>query len=262
MKLTFIGSGNVAWHLAQAFEKTSHHSVAEVYSRSLTNAKKLTAKLYNATATNSLDFTQSKAEVFFIAVTDDALAHIAAEIRFPKDVIVLHTSGAQSVEVLDSIKNVKTGVFYPLQTFTKAKPVNFQTIPICIEVKDKLQEKLIEKLAFTICENVAFVNSYDRKVLHLAAVFACNFTNHLFAIANKILKKENLDFKILQPLIEETVKKAFSNTPEKSQTGPAARHDNKTIQVHLQLLENDTLIQSIYRNISDSIQNGHYVSMK
>ncbi|MFN0048941.1 MAG: Rossmann-like and DUF2520 domain-containing protein [Cytophagales bacterium] len=260
MKLSFIGSGNVAWHLAQAFENTNHHSVLEVYSRSITNAKKLCGKLYNALPTNSLNLTESKAEIFFICVPDDAIETVCATLKLPKDCIVLHTAGSKGLEALEGLMNVKIGVFYPLQTFSKAKAVNFENIPICIELEDKLLEKSIEKLAFSICENVAFVNSNDRKVLHLAAVFACNFTNHLFSIAKNIVERENLEFKILQPLIEETIQKALANGPEKSQTGPAARKDDKTIQMHLKMLDKYTEIQTIYQIMTENIQNKNFLS--
>lgn len=234
----------------------------EVYSRSLSNAKKLTAKLYNAMATNKLDFSQSKAEVLFICVPDDAIEQVAAELKLPSGCLVVHTSGTKPLAILDIIKGVKIGVFYPLQTFTKAKAVNFEKVPICLEANEKALEKVMEKLAFTICENVAFVNSNDRKVLHLAAVFACNFANHLFTMAKNILKQEDLDFKILQPLIEETVQKAFANGPEKSQSGPAARNDIKTIEAHLKMLHSSSLMQSIYQNMTDSIQDSHYLGKK
>jgi predicted short-subunit dehydrogenase-like oxidoreductase (DUF2520 family) len=254
LKISFIGSGNVAWHLSQAFEKTNHHSVVEVFSRSLTNAKKLTAKLYNAQPTNSLDFSLSKAEVFFICVSDDAIEQVSQEIRLPNDCLILHTSGTKPMQILENITNAKIGVFYPLQTFSKAKSVNFQNIPICLELKDKTMEKTVEKLAFTICESVAFVDSNDRKILHLAAVFACNFTNHLFTIAKTILEKEQLEFKILQPLIEETIQKAFLNGPEKSQTGPAIRNDSKTIESHMKMLDSQPQLRNLYKDLSENIQ--------
>lgn len=252
----------MAWHLAQAFEKTNHHSVVEVYSLHLTNAKKLVQKLYNAEATTSLDFSKSKAEVFFVCVSDDAIEKVAQNVKIPPTALVLHTSGTKPIEALEAIQQAKIGVFYPLQTFTKAKPVNFANIPICLELKDTSQEKLIEKLAFTICENVAFVNSNDRKILHLAAVFACNFTNHLLSIAKSIVEKEDLTFKILQPLIEETIQKAFVNGPEKSQTGPAARNDTQTIDAHLKMLDSNSKLKQLYKLFTENIQDSNYLAKK
>ena len=253
MKISFIGSGNVAWHMAQALEK-ANHTVVEVYSRDRKNASKLAQKLYNANTAANLDFSHSRAELFIIAVSDNALEEVAEQLRVPDRAIVVHTSGTMPLEVLSPLQNAVTGVFYPLQTFTKGKQVNFKAIPICIETSDEKTEKVLSKLAFTICENVCFVNSEDRKVLHLAAVFACNFTNHLLTISKCILEKEGLDFAILKPLIQETIEKALLKGPEVSQTGPAVRNDTKTIKNHLSLLKRHDSWREIYELITEDIQ--------
>ena len=253
MKISFIGAGNVAWHMAQALDRNKHQ-VIEVFSRNLKNSKSLVEKLYNAHAVETLDFSESKSEIFVICVPDDALTSILHQTVFPSNCIVVHTSGSLSLEALSMISHLKTGVFYPLQTFSKSKQVIFKNIPICIEAINKETEAILEKLAFSICENVCFYSSEDRKILHLAAVIACNFTNHMLTISKKILEKENMDFAVLKPLIQETFEKALLNGPEKSQTGPAVRKDIKTITEHLHLLEKTPLTKEIYKNLTSSIQ--------
>lgn len=252
MKIAIIGSGNVAWHLAQALDK-SGNKITEIYSRNIANAKKLCSKLYDAHPTDSLDFAASQATVFIISVPDNAISEVAQQAYFPENAIVVHTSGTLAMSQLEAANTNQIGVFYPLQTFTKSKPVDFKTIPICIEASDTKTEKTLEKLAFSICENVCFYDSEDRKKLHLAAVFACNFTNFMLIKAKTILENEDLSFDVLKPLIRETIEKALELGPENAQTGPAIRKDTKTIQKHLDILNQQPEIQKIYQLISEQI---------
>lgn len=251
MKISFIGSGNVAWHMAQALENANHH-ILEVYSPTKKNADKLCRKLYNASAVSSVDFSASKSELIIIAVPDDAIELVANQLKVAENTIVVHTSGSKSLEAL-ALTQAKTGVFYPVQTFSKGKTINFRPIPICIEAIDEKVEKTLQKLAFTICENVCFFNSEDRKVLHISAVFACNFTNYLMTISKKILESEGLDFAILKPLIQETMEKALLNGPEKSQTGPASREDSITIKTHLAYLVKYPQFRNLYELLTEGI---------
>ena len=258
MKISFIGAGNVAWHLSQAFD---HHQqpIEEVYSRSYKNADQLCGRLYHAKPKSDLDFSDSKAEVFFIAVSDDAIEEVLRVAEFPIGSTILHTSGTKSLDILIAHTKIgNIGVFYPLQTFSKSKAVDFRKTPICIEANSTATEQQLEKLAFSICENVCFYNSEDRKVLHLAAVFACNFTNHMLTLSKQIVEKEGLDFAVLKPLIEETISKAIANGPAKSQTGPAARNDQKTIAEHEKMLNDDGVLSSIYATITESILARNY----
>lgn len=259
MRISFVGAGNVAWHLAQVLEKSGKHSIEEVCSRTKSSSKKLADKLYNAEATTSLDFSESKADLIIISVPDDAIFSVASQINVNSKCTIVHTSGTMGIDELKPIKNANKGVFYPLQTFSKSKNVNFKNVPLCLEATNTLTEDFLEKLAFDICENVAFVNSADRKILHLGAVFACNFTNHLMGIAKQILEKEGLNFAILKPLIQETVEKALTMGPEKSQTGPAARNDTKTIESQTKLLAQNSSWQNIYKIVTDSIRSAKYV---
>jgi predicted short-subunit dehydrogenase-like oxidoreductase (DUF2520 family) len=249
--ITFIGAGNVAWHLAQALDAAGH-IVQEVYSRKLESASKLASNLYNATPTQSTDFTGSKARVFIISIPDDTVESISLQLQLPPHAILVHTSGTLPLDALTAHKSI--GVFYPLQTFSKYRELEIQQVPFCIEANNEDTEEVLVNLAQSISNTVYLVSSAERKVLHIAAVFACNFTNHLLAISHQIMKKEGLEFSLLKPLIEETINKALgSQIPASVQTGPAIRKDMKTMQSHLEFLKNYPTELQIYKIISDSI---------
>jgi predicted short-subunit dehydrogenase-like oxidoreductase (DUF2520 family) len=232
MRITIIGSGNVATHLAAAF-KNAGHSITQVYSRDLQNAS-LLAYHVRAEATDSLDQIDPETDLFVIAVKDDAIETIASELaKYGK--LMVHTSGATDLEVLlNHTKNA--GVFYPLQTFSKTKEVNFNTVPLCIEGADGQITSKLNELAYTITQNVYRINSAERKTLHLAAVFACNFPNYLYYLSQQLLAEKQLPFDLLRPLILETAEKVQEQLPAGVQTGPAIRNDEKTMAVHLQQL--------------------------
>lgn len=251
MKITIVGAGNVAWHLSQALEDAGH-SIQEVYSRNIKNAQKLCSKLYDAFPSPDLDFSESKAEVFFIAVPDDAIDSIATNLQVPDGAIVAHTSGTKPLESLELVFE-RTGVFYPLQTFSKSRQIHFDHVPVCIESEDESTDKILTKLAKTITPHVYHFDSEKRKVLHLGAVFACNFTNHLLALSKEILEEENIPFNIMHSLISETINKALENDPKEMQTGPAIRRDVKTIQSHLRHLDEQPEKKQLYKLISESI---------
>lgn len=250
-KISIIGAGNVAWHLSQALEDAGH-SIQEVYSRNIKNAEKLASKLYDAFPTNDLDFSESHSQIFFIAVTDDALENVLSEITIPDNSIIAHTSGTKSLEVLDLLF-LNKGVFYPLQTFSKSRKVAFEDIPICIEASSEATQKILTNVATSISRYVYFFDSEKRKILHVAAVFACNFTNHLLALSKEILTTDGIDYSILNPLISETINKALEGDPKQMQTGPAARKDVKVLQEHLKFLKEEPEKKQIYKILSESI---------
>ncbi len=250
-KIAIIGAGNVGTHLVKALEYAGH-PVVEVYSRDLRNAKQLTLGSYNAKATNELDFSKSQAEVFLIAVKDDAIEEVVREIVLPERAIVAHTSGAKPLSVLQYLPNDR-GVFYPVQTFSKHKKINFEQLPICIEGDSEATVQVLAELAKSLSSSVYIVNSEQRKALHVAAVFACNFSNHLIKIAKDIVVTEEMNFDILKPLIIETIDKALITSPEQSQTGPAVRRDTSTISTHLAFLKGNEELQTIYQVLTESI---------
>jgi predicted short-subunit dehydrogenase-like oxidoreductase (DUF2520 family) len=252
MNVSFIGSGNVAWHLAPAFDN-SDFAVREIYSQNIKHAEALVEKLYHATARASLDFSASPSQIFIVAATDDALSDIANEVVLPQNAILAHTSGSQPLSVLSYSGTPNIGVFYPLQTFTKGKKIDLKDVPVFIEAENPYTKKTLESLAKTITKKTHVISSADRKALHIAAVFASNFTNHMLTLSNEILAEKKLDFDLLKPLIIETINKALAIGPEKAQTGPAKRGDLEILDSHLEFLSSDAAVAEIYRLISQHI---------
>jgi predicted short-subunit dehydrogenase-like oxidoreductase (DUF2520 family) len=222
--ITLIGSGNVAWHLGKAFVNAGHR-INEVYSRNYSNAKALADLFPGSTILTNTDFSKSNSEVFIIAISDNAIENVVAEITIPQNAIIVHTSGSVAMQVLNKFSH--HGVFYALQTFTKGKETNLSEVPFGIEASDDFTFRKLTELALTLSKKVQAISSAQRKIIHIAAVFACNFTNHLFSISETILKKEQLDFVLLESLIKETVAKSIEIGPKKAQTGPAIRGDEK-----------------------------------
>jgi predicted short-subunit dehydrogenase-like oxidoreductase (DUF2520 family) len=249
MRITLIGSGNVATHLAAAF-KNAGHKIVQVYSPNYQNAA-LLAYHVGANAVDDLENIETETDIFIIAVKDDAIEYIAEKLAIYQKLTV-HTSGATHLEAILQY-NALSGVFYPLQTFSKTKEVDFTQVPLCIEGGDEHITSILEQLAKTISRNIYRVSSAQRKTLHLAAVFACNFPNALYAIAQSLLQQQGLDFGMLRPLILETAQKVQQNLPANVQTGPAIRHDEKTMDEHLNLLRYDPQLQQLYKMLSQRI---------
>lgn len=250
-RITLIGSGNVAWHLGRVFVKAGH-TIDVVYSRNFSNAEELAKLFPDCKATNALDFSRSKSELFIVALRDQAIEEVLSSAILPSAAVIAHTSGSVSMEVLR--KFPKYGVFYPVQTFTKGKETDLSEIPFGIEASDENTYRILTMLAQSVSKNVLPISSLQRKVLHLAAVFACNFTNHLFSVSHDILNGEKLNFDLLKPLVEETIQKAFEIGPQKAQTGPAIRGDEKIMEQHLDYLQQEPDLQQLYRLISEGIR--------
>ncbi|MBV8390863.1 MAG: DUF2520 domain-containing protein [Mucilaginibacter sp.] len=249
MRITIIGSGNVATHLAAAF-KNAGHAIVQVYSRDMHNAS-LLAYHVKAEAIDNLQQISPETDLFVIAVKDDAIEPIAAELaKYNK--LIVHTSGATSLRMLQKYTQ-NAGVFYPLQTFSKTRELNFNTVPLCIEGTDERITSIINELAYTISQNVYKVNSDQRKTLHLAAVFANNFPNYLYYVSQQLLGEKQLPFDLLRPLILETAEKVQEHLPADVQTGPAVRNDEKTMASHLEQLQENIDLQQIYKLLSQGI---------
>ena len=249
MRITIIGSGNVATHLAAAF-KNAGHRIVQVYSRSMQHAA-LLAYHVGAEAIDDLTQMNSETDLFVISIKDDAIG-ITAEKLASFNKLIVHTSGATHMEAVQAFTPY-AGVFYPLQTLSKTKEVDFRTVPLCIEgVDEQITSQLIE-LAQTITNNVYKVNSAQRKVLHLAAVFACNFPNYLYGVARQLLVENQMDFELLRPLILETAQKVQDHLPGEVQTGPAIRNDQQTMSMHLKMLDDEPALKMIYTLLSQEI---------
>jgi predicted short-subunit dehydrogenase-like oxidoreductase (DUF2520 family) len=252
VKVSFIGSGNLAWHLAPALDNTNF-AVREVFSPHKKHAAALAERLYQAEVKTSLDFSESHSRIFIIATTDDAIQEVAQEIVLPENAILAHTSGSQPLSLLGYAATLNTGVLYPLQTFSKNKKVDFKEVPFFIESENAETEKILVAMAKTISKKVYKCSSDDRKALHVAAVFASNFTNHMLTIAQEILEKHDLDLELLKPLIVETINKSLAIGPEDAQTGPAVRGDVEVLDNHFDFLKRDKKIAEIYKVISQHI---------
>ena len=245
VRLSIIGSGNVAQHLIQAFSKTTDIELVQVFARS----KEALSHLIPIDKITS-DLSELKpVDLTIIAVTDDAIANVSKQLLFENQFVV-HTSGSASIEAIDS-KNRK-GVFYPLQTFSKSKEVDFKTIPICLEAENQKDFQILETVANSISNIVYKINSEQRKALHVAAVFVSNFVNHLYQIGNEICIENDLSFDILKPLIQETANKIVTLSPREAQTGPAKRKDTQTINAQLNFLTDNTQ-REIYKMLTKSI---------
>lgn len=245
-RITIIGSGNVAQHLIKAFTKSELVEIVQVYSRK----KETLSSLIEFDKITS-DFEElQESDLYIIAVSDKAIADVSKQLPF-QNRIVVHTSGAASLDVLDA-KNRK-GVFYPLQTFSKNKEIDFSIIPLCLEAENTFDFRVLETVAKSVSNAVFAINSDQRKALHVAAVFVNNFTNHLYHIGQEICEEHQVPFEILRPLIQETAEKINTLNPVDAQTGPAKRNDSVTIDAHLAYLTSENQ-KNIYKLITQSIQ--------
>jgi predicted short-subunit dehydrogenase-like oxidoreductase (DUF2520 family) len=249
-KVIIIGSGNVAQHLIVAFQNSQNMGteidLIQVFSRQ----KESISNLLDLDKITDDLATLEEADLYIIAVSDDAIADVSSQLPF-KNRLVVHTSGSISLDALDN--DNRKGVFYPLQTFTKNKDVDFKTIPICLESENATDFQLLEKVAKMISDKVFAINSEQRKALHVAAVFVNNFTNHLYQIGSEICQENQVPFEILKPLIAETAQKIMVLSPEEAQTGPAKRNDSSTIEAHEAFLSDENHLK-IYKTLTQSIQ--------
>lgn len=245
IKVAIIGGGNVAIHLANAFSKTNEVSLVQVYARNIEQIEHLKEV---TPITNSIELL-TEADVYIIAVSDDAIGDVSRKIE-QKNGLVVHTSGSVAMQSLQNTG--RKGIFYLLQSFSKDKDVNFDEIPFCLEAENEEDLQLLETLAKSIGKKIYRINSEQRKRLHVAAVFVNNFTNHMYKIGADICNEYQVPFEVLLPLIQETAQKITELSPEAAQTGPAKRNDQKTIQNHLELLNAEQ--QEIYKLITKSIQ--------
>jgi predicted short-subunit dehydrogenase-like oxidoreductase (DUF2520 family) len=246
LKVVVIGSGNVAQHLIKAFQNSAHAELVQAYAR---NPEKLAHLLPPEKITQSYT-SLATAHVYVISVSDDVIENVSTQLPF-EGRLVVHTSGSVPLNQPDN-KN-RRGVFYPLQTFSKSKEVDFTKIPICLESETKEDYMILEKLAKSISPLTYAISSQQRQALHVAAVFVNNFTNHLYKVGNDICTENSIPFDILKPLIQETADKITMLSPAEAQTGPARRNDQKTIQRHLDFIK-DQEQKDIYILLTQSIQ--------
>lgn len=244
MQIVIIGSGNVAYHLAKAF-KQNNIPLAQVFGRNEEELKKISEELNVSFSTENLE----EADLYIICVSDQSVENVS-EIITKKNCLVAHTSGSLPKEILKG--EYRKSSFYPLQTFSKSKDLEYSKIPFFIETENENDQKTLTDLASKISANVMKSDHEKRKYIHLTAVFACNFVNHLFTRAKEISDAQEIPFDYFLPLIDETVKKIHEIEPKSAQTGPAVRNDTRVLELHEQLLKDESL--AIYKTMNHSIK--------
>ncbi len=247
--VVLIGAGRLAFHLGAALDSGGFNLLG-LYNRTTDSGKELSEAL-DTQQFLSYSEIPLDADLYIIAVSDQAVEEVAESLPEVSG-IVCHTSGSVDMDALSKHQN--RGVFYPLQTFSRRKAVNFQEIPLLVEGNTKETEEALLGAAARISHRVERVDSFQRPQLHVAAVFACNFSNHMYTLAEQLMKQRGLKFDLLYPLIVETTEKALQQGPSSSQTGPAVRNDEQTINKHLSLLD-DPQWKELYTLVTQSIQN-------
>ncbi|WP_313270926.1 Rossmann-like and DUF2520 domain-containing protein [Epilithonimonas vandammei] len=245
MKIVIIGSGNVAYHLAKAFTQ-NNIEVSQIFGRNEVELNKISEELNIPYSTKEL----ADADLYLICVSDSAVEQVSDLIKTEK-ALVAHTSGSLPIETLNG--DYRKASFYPLQTFSKTKNLEYSKIPFFIEAENQIDEKSLFELASLISDNVETSDYEKRKYIHLTAVFACNFVNHLFARAKEISDSQDLDFNYFIPLIDETVEKIHHLEPKTAQTGPAVRSDKRVLKLHEDLITDEEHLK-IYQLMNESIK--------
>ncbi|MDH7446770.1 Rossmann-like and DUF2520 domain-containing protein [Aquimarina sp. 2201CG14-23] len=244
--VVILGAGNVAQHLYAAFYIQKSIKVVQCFNR---QGVKLHENQTEDTITTDLK-KLADADIYILAISDDAIESVSNALPF-KNRLVVHTSGSAPMQAINNANN--RGVFYPLQTFSAGKEVNFSKVPFCIEADLEKDVVLLKKLAATLSQKIYDISSEQRSVLHVAAVFVNNFSNYMFSIGNEICIENNVPFEILHPLIQETAKKIVEIEPDKAQTGPAIRKDTQTIERHLSILKGNSQ-KELYKMLTEAIQ--------
>lgn len=248
MTIVFIGAGNLATRLASEMHRVGM-TIGQVYSRTEESASTLAKKL-NSEWTTDPEAIIEDADLYIFSLKDAVLQEVISRIR-PNNGLWVHTAGSMPMDIFKG--HVKRyGVFYPLQTFSKGRTVNFEHIPIFLELSQEEDAVLLQRIATALTDDVQLLSSEKRRYLHLAAVFASNFTNHMYALAGKILEEQDIPIKVLLPLIDETANKVHEMKPALAQTGPAVRYDENVIGKQLAMLT-DPDMKAIYELVSQSI---------
>lgn len=255
--IVFIGAGNLATNLAKALYRKGFR-IVQVYSRTEESARMLAQKV-EADFTTRLEEVNPSARLYIVSLKDSAFSELLPAIVAGKrkDALMVHTAGSLPMNIWEGYAE-NYGVFYPMQTFSKQREVEFDEIPFFIEASTPANAELLKAVAGILSQRVYEADSEQRKSLHLAAVFTCNFTNHMYALAAKLLEKYGLPFDVMLPLIDETARKVHELAPKEAQTGPAIRYDENVIDNHLDMLADEPDMQQLYELISRSIhENNH-----
>jgi predicted short-subunit dehydrogenase-like oxidoreductase (DUF2520 family) len=247
-RVSILGAGNIAWHFATQLHAHGYR-INCIYNHRLENAK-LLADSVNAYYTNDL-YDIPTSDLYLLAVKDENYSQLISEMT-GSEAIYVHTSGSLDMEILKPLSK-NYGVLYPFQTLTKERQISFQNVPLCIEASNELTLNILSSIANNLASPYYAIHSQQRTYLHLCGVFASNFTNAMYGIAEQIAKEQQIDFEILKPLIAETARKIETLSPADAQTGPVQRNDQDIVQKHIDLLANEHLWQAVYRLMSDVI---------
>lgn len=251
MKVTLIGAGNLATQLGKSLKKAGV-IISQVYSRTEESARTL-GELLEAEWLTDIKALRDEADIYIFSVKDSVLCELISEVcKGRGDKLFLHTAGSMPMSCFEG-KALRYGVFYPMQTFSKSKDVNFERIPVFIEGNSIETEDIIRSLANKLSQRVIRLSSADRKYLHLAAVWACNFTNYCYTVASDILSEHDIPFDVMLPLINETTEKIQNICPKAAQTGPAVRGDKNVMSQQLELMSDREDLQELYKMLSKGI---------
>lgn len=251
MKIVLVGAGNLATNLGKSLLHKGH-DILQVYSRTMESATAL-ADIVGGSPTNVIGKINPEADVYIVSIKDSAISEIVPDLCNGKEEkVFLHTAGSVPIDVFEGMA-LHYGALYPMQTFTKNTPVEFNGIPCFVEGNDDMAFNTAYNLASSISSHVYPLDSKARKNLHLAAVFACNFVNHCYEISSEILSKHNIPFDVMLPLIDETARKVHALAPIDAQTGPAVRYDENVIRMQSDMLKDNPMFKQIYESMSLSI---------
>lgn len=251
-RIVLIGAGNVATHLGVALQKAGHE-VAQVYSRTEASAGRLAGRLGTAFTTSLADVC-TDADIYIVSVKDDVLPGLLPSVVEGREgALFVHTAGSVSMDVWRDV-SARFGVLYPMQTFSKAREVDFATVSFFIEANSRQDLEVLKALALSLSPKVYEATSAQRMYLHVSAVFACNFANHMYTLSARLMEEHGLPFEALLPLIDETSRKVHVLTPRAAQTGPAVRRDASVTGKHLEMLADMPDVRELYEKITESIQ--------
>ena len=251
-RVVLVGAGNVATHLGMALQKAGYE-IVQVFSRTEHSASVLAGKL-GTEYTVSMETLRPDADLYIVSVKDAVLQSLLPTIvKGREEALFVHTAGSMPMSVWKGIA-IRYGVLYPMQTFSKQRPVDFGTVSFFVEANEPDDLETLKQMASSLGAKVYEASSEQRMSLHVAAVFACNFANHMYALSAKLLDKYGMPFEAMLPLIEETADKVHLLSPREAQTGPAIRRDGNVMDKHLDLLADESILQDLYKKISKSIQ--------
>lgn len=251
--IVLIGAGNVATHLGKAFHEAGCR-IRMVYSRTKESARIL-AESIGCPYTTNITSIDNEADIYIVSLKDSVLDHILPElVKCNSKALFVHTAGSVSIDIWKGLTH-RYGVLYPMQTFSKQRDINFDNVHFFIEANTEEDTELLIKTASLISRHIFKASSEQRKYLHISAVFACNFANHMYSICEHLLTSHGLPFSAMLPLIDETAEKVHHLSPVSAQTGPAQRDDHNIMNNHLSLLKDEPEIAELYLRISENIHN-------